>query len=100
MALIGPFDYAGFAASAQGDGRGDADELNAGCVDDSKGQTVDCEGADDRLAIEGHVGADEGRGLAGQPRGQSQRPCVGSFDFGAFGPFAQNGGRRSFRRAF
>ena len=62
--FTGPFGFAAFGSSAQGDGRGNPDELDVGFPCDREGQTIDGEGAHNRLTIEGDIGVDERGGLA------------------------------------
>ena len=97
MAFIGFFGFGSFAASAQNDGRSNADELDGGFACDCKGQAVDGEGADDRLAIEGDVGIDERNRLVSKGRSEGQWSFIGFFGCGTCGPFAQGGGRLAFR---
>ena len=91
--FIGPFDFTVCSSFAQGDRRSDAHKLDVGPIGDGIGQPIDREGADDRLAIEGHVSVDEGGGLARKGRGQGQWSFTGSFGFGSFAAFAQDDGR-------
>ncbi len=72
VAFIGFFDSGSFAAFAQNDGRSDANELDVRAVEDSEGEAVDGERADDRLAIEGYIRVDEVRGRSNKTRSQSR----------------------------
>ena len=94
--FIGPFDFTVCSSFAQGDGRRDSHELDVRAIGDGIGQPIDREGADDGLAIEGHVSIDEGGRLARKGRGEGLGLCIGPFDRGTFGPIAQGDGGRTF----